>query len=162
MVYIRIKNILDECFQDYKKPSMMIATCMCDYKCLKEENIDVSLCQNSELVKQKTKTIHIKNIVDRYINNPITKAIVIGGLEPILQIDEVLEFVKEFRLVCDDDIVIYTGYYPNEIKDEIQQLRQYKNIIIKFGRYKHESSKKFDDVLGVWLVSDNQFAEKIS
>ena len=162
MVYIRLKNILDEDFQDYKKPSMMLATCQCDWKCLREQELDLSLCQNSELSKQKNINISIDTIVDRYINNSITKAIVIGGLEPFLQFDDILEFIKYFRQKSKDDIVIYTGYYPNEIEDKLIRLKQYKNIIIKFGRYIHEDTKIFDKVLGVWLISSNQFACKIS
>lgn len=162
MVHIRLKQIIDENFQDYKKPSMLLATCKCDWKCLKEQNLDLSICQNSELMKQKTIDIPIEKIINRYINNPITKAIVIAGLEPILQFDEVIRFIREFRNISDDDIVIYTGYFPNEIENEIKELRKYKNIIIKFGRYKHESSKKYDEILGIWLISDNQFALKIS
>jgi pyruvate-formate lyase-activating enzyme len=162
MVDIRLKNIIDESFQDYKKPFMMLATCQCDWKCLKEQELDIDICQNSELSKQKNINISIDNIVDRYINNSITKAIVIGGLEPLLQFNEVLQLIKQIREKCEDDIVIYTGYYPDEIEDELTQLKHYKNIIIKFGRYLHNDNKIFDNVLGVWLVSSNQFACKIS
>ena len=162
MVYIRLKYILDENFQDYKKPSMLLATCKCDWKCLKEQGLDLSICQNSELIKQKNINIPMKNIINRYINNPITKAIIIAGLEPMLQFDEVIKLIKEFRNVSNDDIVIYTGYYPEEISEELEILKKYKNITMKFGRYKHEGVKKFDDVLGIWLVSDNQYAKKIS
>jgi pyruvate-formate lyase-activating enzyme len=159
---MRLKQIIDENFQDYKKPSMLLATCYCDWKCLKEQNLDISICQNSDLAKQKNIDISVGNIINRYINNPITKAIIIGGLEPMLQFDEVIEFVKKFRNVSDDDIIIFTGYYPEEINEQIKELVKYKNIIIKFGRYRHKSNKKYDEVLGVWLVSDNQFTKKIS
>ena len=162
MVHIRLKYILDENFQDYKKTSMLLATCKCDWKCLKEQGLDLSICQNSELVKQKTINISIKYIINRYINNPITKAIIIAGLEPILQFNEVIEFINKFRKVSNDDVVIFTGYYPEEISEKLKILIKYKNIIIKFGRYKHEGVKRFDDVLGIWLVSDNQYAKKIS
>jgi pyruvate-formate lyase-activating enzyme len=162
VVNIRLKNIIDEDFQDYKKPSMMLSTCQCNWKCLVEQKLDISICQNSDIAKQKDIDIPINNIVDRYIKNSITKAVVIGGLEPLLQFEEVLQFIQCFRKKCEDDIVIYTGYYPHEIKEEIIKLKHYKNIIIKFGRYKENESKRFDNVLGVWLVSRNQFAIKIS
>jgi len=162
VVYIRIKTIVDEEFQDYKKPAMMIATCKCDWKCLKEQGLDVSLCQNYELRNGKNIDISISFIIDRYINNSITKAIIINGLEPFLQFDEILELIKKFRLVSDDDIVIYTGYYPEELTKELAILNKYKNIIIKFGRYIPNRNKKYDNILGVELISDNQFALKIS
>ena len=162
MVSIRLKSILDETFQDYKKPSMLLATCICDWKCLKEQNLDISICQNSELAKQNNIDISIDEIVNRYINNSITQAIIIAGLEPMLQFEEVLNFVKVFRNKNDDDIVIYTGYYPDEVINEIEQLKQYKNIIVKYGRYIPNKSKRYDEILGIELVSDNQFAIKIS
>ncbi|MDD2496033.1 MAG: 4Fe-4S cluster-binding domain-containing protein [Tissierellia bacterium] len=162
MVSIRLKNIIDEVFQDYKKPSMMLATCKCDWKCCIEENLDISICQNSDLSKQKSINIPADIIIGRYINNPLTNAIIIGGLEPFLQFKEILEFVKVFREFSKDDLVIYTGYYPYEIKNYIQELKKYPNIIVKFGRYKENHNKVFDMILGIWLPSDNQYAVKIS
>ena len=157
-----VKNIIDETFQDYKKPSMMIATCQCDRKCLNELGLDISICQNSNLVKQNTKEILNHNIVQRYLKNPITKAIVMGGLEPFLQFDEMNNLIHKFRDYTDDDIVIYTGYYPEESQKQITILQQYKNIIIKFGRYNPNYNKQFDKILGVELATSNQFALKIS
>lgn len=164
MVHIRLKGIIDENFQDYKKPSMMLAACMCDWKCLKEEGLDISICQNSELSKQETLDVSTTSIVSRYIKNPITKAVVIGGLEPMLQIDEILRFIHILRVIAmnDDPVVIYTGYYPEEIEDKVNELKKYKNIIIKYGRYIPNRKPRYDKVLGVELSSDNQYAVKIS
>ena len=159
---MKVKKIIDEVFQDYKKPAMMIAMCKCDWKCLKEQRLDVSLFQNYELRNEKNIDIAVNFIIDRYINNSITKVVIINGLEPFLQFDEVLEFIKKFRLVSDDDIVIYTGYYPEELTEKLIILNKYKNIIVKFGRYIPDRNKKYDDLLGVELISDNQFALKIS
>jgi pyruvate-formate lyase-activating enzyme len=159
---MKVKEIIDEVFQDYKKPAMMIAMCKCDWKCLKEQGLDISLCQNYELRNGKNIDISISSIINRYINNEITKAIVINGLEPFLQFDEFLELIKEFGKVTNDDIVIYTGYYPEELTKELAILNKYKNIIVKFGRYIPNRNKKYDDILGVELISDNQFALKIS
>jgi len=61
------------------------------------------------------------------------------------------------------DIVIYTGYYPDEIKDMLKTLKTYENtnIIIKFGRFIPDKPHRFDDVLGVELASDNQYAMRL-
>jgi len=161
---MKLKEIIDEDFINYKKPSMFLATCYCDWKCLLEKNLNEGICQNSSLVSQKNIEISNYNVIDRYRSNPISKAIIFGGLEPIKQFDEVLSFINCLRheYQCDNDVVIYTGYYPNEIQDEINSLKQYKNIIIKFGRFEINSERKFDDVLGIWLNSSNQWAERIS
>lgn len=160
---MRIKGLQDEDFVNFKKPSMFIGTSMCDWKCCNEQYLDRSICQNSSLANSKTYDISTDEIFRRYINNPITKAIVIGGLEPMLQFSDVLELISTFRNSgCDDDIVIYTGYYKEEIADKIHVLSEYKNIIVKFGRYIPNQERHFDKVLGVYLASDNQYAEKIS
>lgn len=161
---MKIKDIIDENFQDYKKPSMMIATCKCDWKCCIEQGVDTSMCQNSNIAKQKDYEVSIEDLLDRYLNNPITSAIVIGGLEPMLQFDDVLQLVTCLRYEkhCNDDIVIYTGYYPNELEVELRQLKNFKNIIIKFGRFIPNNEKRYDSVLGVILNSKNQYAERIS
>ena len=161
---MELKGIIDEDFVNYKKPSMFLATCYCDWKCLTEKNLDISICQNSELVKQKNIEISVNKIIERYLNNPISQSIVIGGLEPVKQFGDVINFIYELRITynCSDNIVIYTGYYPEEIKEELSSLLQYKNIVVKFGRFEINSEKRFDKILGIWLNSSNQWAEKIS
>jgi pyruvate-formate lyase-activating enzyme len=155
-----IKSI-DECdFVNYKKISMFIIFPFCTFKCDKE--FGVTLCQNWSLVKEPNLNISNEEIINRYMNNPITKSIVMGGLEPFESWDEVYSFIEDFRTVCDDDIVIYTGFNESEILDKIDKLKRFKNIIIKFGRYKPNQEKHYDDVLGVKLASDNQYAKKIS
>lgn len=161
MVHIRVIDIINESFQDYKKPSMLIATCYCDWKCARDGNFDKSICQNSTLNQQYIIDISIKDIIKKYINNPITKSIVFGGLEPFLQFEEIIEFLDEFRKINNDDIVIYTGYYLNEIKSEINILKKFSNIIIKFGRYIPNRSEIYDETLGVYLSSDNQYAIRL-
>ncbi|MDR1364763.1 MAG: radical SAM protein [Oscillospiraceae bacterium] len=160
---ITVKTIVDENFQDYKSASMFLAMPNCDFKCFHELNLDPSGCQNSEIAKMPNLKISIKNIFQRYIQNPITKAIIFGGLEPFLNFDEVLDCASYFRLNSYlDDIIIYTGYYPHEIEEKILKLKKLKNIIIKFGRFIPNSKSKFDDILGICLASDNQFSCLIS
>lgn len=155
-----VKQLLDEDFVNYKKPSMFIGFPKCSWKCEKECGEQV--CQNSTLATAKNIDIDIDKLVDRYINNPITSAIVMGGLEPLDTWEDLFELVTCIRTKTDDDIVIYTGYYKEEIYSYINELQQFKNIIIKFGRFIPNNKKHFDEVLGVHLVSDNQYAEKIS
>lgn len=155
-----IKGFKDEDFVNYKKPSMFIGFPYCTFKCDKECGKQV--CQNSALANSQGIEISITSLIDRYINNPITEAIVCGGLEPFDTYQQLLDFITELRKQTDDDIVIYTGYYKNEIQDYINELMQFKNIIIKFGRYVPNQEKHFDNVLEINLASDNQYAEKIS
>lgn len=159
---IKIKAIVDEDFQNYKKSSMFIGTCICDWKCPKEQGLELDICQNSSLAKEKSFEVSIESLFNRYKKNPITSAIVIGGLEPFLQFEEICSFVKYFRdNQISDDIVIYTGYYEYELEDELKIISNFENIIIKFGRFMVNSTPIYDEVLGVTLASENQYAKKI-
>ena len=155
-----IKQLIDEDFINYKKASMFIGFPTCTFKCEKDAKCK-GMCQNSELYKSPDIEISIDSICDRYINNPLTTAIVCGGLEPFDSFDDLYELIKTLRLIykCDDDIVVYTGYYDYEIKQKLIKLQVFKNIIIKYGRYIPNKHGRIDEVLGIKLVSDNQYAE---
>lgn len=160
---MRVKAIIAEDFINYKLPSMFISTCFCDYKCCTELGLDIGMCQNAPLAQAENIDIPDKTIYEHFVNNPITKAVVIGGLEPMIQINEVVDLIKLFRNQGEDcQFVIYTGYYPNEVPEPLERLKQYKNIIVKFGRYIPNNQSKYDEVLGVTLASSNQYAEMIS
>ncbi len=155
---MRLKNIIDEDFVNYKKPSMFIATCFCDWKCCTEQGLNISVCQNSVTAQQKTIDIPADEIFRRYVNNPISQAVVFGGLEPIKQFDEVVEVISMFRGSNNyDTFVIYTGYDLNEISHKCEYLKKnFSNIILKTGRYFPNNKPHFDNVLGINLISDNQ------
>ena len=153
---MKIKGLISEDFVNYKKTAMTIMLPYCTFKCGTE------YCQNSPLSKAEDIEIDISNIVIRYLNNPITESVVMQGLEPFDSWDDLIGFVKQLRESCDDDIVIYTGYYKEEIADKVALLSKYKNIIIKYGRYIPNQEKHYDEVLGVSLASENQYAERIS
>ena len=153
---MEIKGLISEDFVNYKKPAMTIMFPRCNFKCGEEH------CQNSPLVKSTNIELDISDLVIRYLNNPITEAVVMQGLEPFDSWSDLIEFIDRLRQSSNDDIVIYTGYYKEEIVDKILLLSKYKNIIIKYGRYIPNQEKHYDEVLGVYLASDNQYAEKIS
>ena len=153
---MKIKGLIFEDLVNYKKTAMTIIFPYCTFKCGK------GYCQNSSLAKAPIIEISIDDLVNKYINNPITEAVVMQGLEPFDSWDDLIGFVKQLRESCDDDIVIYTGYYKEEIADKIALLSKYKNIIIKYGRFLNNDTPIFDNELGVTLASSNQYAERIS
>lgn len=152
-----------EDFVNYAKPSLFLITCKCDWKCCYEANIPVTVCQNEPIAKLPTKEFSVDIIYKAYAKNDITQAVVIGGLEPMMQFEEILSLLKCFRdNGCNDEFVIYTGYYKEEIAKEIEELQKYPNVIVKFGRYVPNSNSRFDEILQITLASDNQYAERIS
>lgn len=161
-INIKIKGIRMEDFTNYKKPSMYIAFPSCTFKC--ERECGQKICQNSSLVQAPTIETNVKSIVSKYINNPITSAIVIGGLEPFDSEEDLQILITYLRVATQDDIIIYTGYKKEEIqtKEIYKYLLKAKNIIIKFGRFIPNQRSHYDEVLGIKLASDNQYAERIS
>lgn len=156
---MKVIDIIDEDFVNYKKPCMTIMMPYCTFKCDKEYGKQV--CQNSDLAAAAKIEIESKKIIERYLNNSISEAIVFQGLEPFDSFYQVLDFIKKFREVSNDDIVIYTGYNKEEIKWYLLFLKNFDNIIIKYGRYIPGQKKHFDKTLGVYLASDNQYAERL-
>lgn len=158
-----IKNIIDEDFVNYKKPSMFIIFNKCTFKCDKEAGC--AICQNSALANEPDINIPIEEIVRRYRNNPITKAVVCGGLEPLDSLSDLQDLIAEFRKYTNDDIIIYTGYTEKELESThliLEELKKYPNIIIKFGRFIPNQESHYDEVLGVELASSNQYAKRVS
>lgn len=155
-----IRGLRDEDFCQYKKTSMFIAFPHCTWKCEKE--CGERVCQNGTLAYAPEISVDVEKLVKRYLGNPITKSICCGGLEPLDSYDDLLTLIACVRQYCQDDIVIYTGYNKDEILDKIEELKQFENIIIKYGRFVPGQQPHFDEVLQVSLASSNQYAEKIS
>lgn len=145
----------EENFANYKKPSMTIGFPSCTFKCGK-------WCQNYNLASSKRVTIDDARLVQRYVNNPITHAIICAGLDPFDSYEMLVHLIEAFRKATDDDIVVYTGYDEDEVIELVNGLRRFDNIIVKFGRYIPDGTPIFDDVLGIELVSSNQYAVRIS
>ena len=158
---IEIKQLIDENISNYKKTSMFIGFPSCTFKCERECDRR-GMCQNAALATSPTIQIDTERVVRRYVDNPLSNAIVIGGLEPFDSFAQLFHLVDMFRCRTMDDIVIYTGYYCSEIEAQVTRLAQFPNIIIKFGRYIPGQKPHLDPVLGVELASDNQYAEVIS
>lgn len=172
---MKVKGIIFEDFVNYKVPSMYIAFPTCSFKCDKENG--TNLCQNASLAREPDIEISKEEIVERYLENPISEAIVLSGLEPFDSEFELLPFVDCLRRKyhCDDTVVIYTGYTEEELesgnfgcstitrdnhKKYWDSLKEYGNIVVKFGRYRPGEEKHFDNVLGVSLASNNQYARE--
>ena len=157
---MKIKGIIHEDFVNYKKPSMVVEFPYCSFKCDKECGQEV--CQNSNLVKSPTHDVPVDKIVLSYLNNSITSALVCQGLEPFDSDQELYDLIVFFRRYTDDDIVIYTGYTEEELQDWILGLQAtFKNIIIKFGRFVPNKPSYYDETLGIFLASSNQYAKRI-
>ena len=155
MSKITLKSFVHEDFVNYKKPSLFIAFPYCSFKCGKD------VCQNTILADSLNIYVSAEKLAEMYIHNPITQAIVIGGLEPFDSKDELYTLIKELRKHTQDTIVIYSGYTEDELKDEIIKLKAFKNILIKVGRYIPNKPKIFNELLGVTLASDNQYVIEV-
>lgn len=159
---MKVKGVTFEDFVNYKEPSMFIAMPECSFKCEKE--CGLRCCQNSELALAPSIEADEDSLIQRYLNNKITKSVCFGGLEPMDSFRDVLQFITLLRVKyrCLDTVVIYTGYDKSEIALQIEQLKWVGgNVIVKYGRFRPDQKPHYDEVLGVNLASDNQYAERI-
>jgi len=157
---MKLKGLVDDDFVNYKKCSMFLIFPYCSFKC--ERECGKRICQNSPLATAPIIEISEDDIVRRFLNDDMEEAIVAGGLEPMDSFDELVSLVTKLREKTYCDFVIYTGYNKEEIEDKIEQLKQFPNIIIKYGRFIPDQPHHNDLVLGVELASPNQYAERIS
>ncbi len=160
---MKLRGFIAEDFVNYKIPSMFLASTTCDWKGCVEQGMSPALCQNESLASSPIIDITDDSIYSLFSANDIAQAVVVGGLEPMLQFDELDRLISTFRgygEMC--DFVIYTGYYPEEIQRETSILARHRNVIIKYGRYVPNRLPVYDEVLGITLASDNQFARRIS
>ena len=163
---MRVRKLLTERFQDYKVPSMYLADCFCDWKCCPDRPY---VCQNHPVAKMPITDIPDDDILDTYTADPITEAIVIAGLEPLLQPHEVCALIQRaVERGIKTTFVIYTGYDKEEVRrngffDELKRtgFGNGVSVVMKYGRYIPDQQPHFDETLGVELASDNQYGERI-
>lgn len=157
-----LKGIIDCDFTNYKEPVLTLEFPYCDFKCDKLNQCQV--CQNCDLALEPNIEISFEQIWNLYKQNPLTKGFCFQGLEPFDSEMELYSFIDFIRADkdCNDLIIIYTGYNPEELRQQLSILRNYSNIIIKWGRFILNHQPHWDEILSVNLASDNQYAEKIS
>ena len=158
---MKLKGIIDADFTNYKEPVLTLEFPTCNFKCDKLNNCQV--CQNSSLATEPNIEISFAKIWELYNQNPLTKGFCCQGLEPFDSQDDLLKLIRFIRNIkkCNDVIIIYTGYTRDESTIMLYHLKGYDNIIIKWGRYILGDKPHYDEVLGVELASDNQYAELI-
>lgn len=160
---MKVKDIIFQDFVNYKKPCMTIMMPYCTFKCDKECGMNV--CQNSSIIQLKTIDIDNSYIIDNYLNDFLTEAIVFQGLEPFDSFDDMYHLIAKFTRISNDDIVIYTGYKEEEIEDKVKDLINIvlrNKLIIKYGRFIPNAEHRYDDILGVELASNNQYAKIVN
>ena len=156
-----VKDVIFCDLVNYKKPSMLIEFPVCkDFKCDKECGKQV--CQNAAMALEPSIPVLAQDLVKQYMEDDMCQAIVCQGLEPFDSWTDLYFFIQLLRKQTNDDIVIYTGYTEEEISNRVYLLDLFPNIIIKYGRYIPNQKPHYDEILGVNLASDNQYAKKIS
>lgn len=154
---MKIRGLNDYDIVNYRQPTMFIVFPYCSFKCDKEAGIQV--CQNSKLAKEPIIEMSEDRIIQMYKHNPLLHGIVCGGLEPFDSMSELSNFLYLFRLYYKDPIIIYTGYTETEAELHVSYLKPLGNLIIKFGRFIPNRPSRYDEILGVTLASDNQYAK---
>lgn len=158
---MKLKGIIDYDIVNYKEPVLTLEFPYCNFKCDKLNKKPV--CQNAQLTQEPNIEISGEEIWKLYTKNPLTRGFCFQGLEPldsIMDLAELLNFIRRIKC-CNDIIVIYTGYEKGENFIAENIIRKYNNIIIKWGRYIIGDEPHYDEILGVNLASNNQYAERI-
>lgn len=154
-----LKGIVWEDFTNYKLPVMQLVFPKCSFKCGK------GLCHNSPLAKSQDIYFNELDVITKYISNKITHGVVCAGFEPFDSPGDLIDFANCFRQHTRDVFIVFSGYTEEELHNNMAYIwlkNNMPNLIIKFGRYKPNQQPHYDEVLGIKLASDNQYAEVIS
>lgn len=154
---MKVRGLVDYDICNYKVPSIFIIFPYCSFKC--DHEYGRPICQNSSLVDEPIIEINTRDIIVHYLNNPLTHALVCGGLEPFDSKEDLYELINAFRNVSKDPIIIYTGYNEYELEEDIKKLKEFNNIIIKFGRFIPNDKGRYDSNLGKIISSRNQYSK---
>jgi len=136
---MHLKQIINGSRQYYKEPSMLLIT--------SGIRLDTQNCPDGEILK-------------RFLNKPLSKAIVIYKLDPKINTIEVREFIfaarKHFPPGERPRIIIYTDSYLEELEKLgwtglYCEILEYGNIILKCGRCEKRDKSYFNPILGVNL-----------
>ena len=159
---MRVKGIIDYDCTNYKEPCLTVEFPYCDFKCDRLNGCQV--CQNSDLAAEPDIEVSGEYIWRLYEQNPLTKAFCFQGLEPFDSYMDLIELIAFIRIYknCNDPIIIYTGYNKGEDEIAERSLKKYDNIIVKWGRFIMGQEPHYDEVLGVKLASNNQYAEMLT
>lgn len=160
---IYVFDIIDADIVNYHEATFnILAGISCTFKCCLD---NPTVCQNSDLCKNTPIRFSIQKLIERFNNQHIAQSVTLQGLECLDNLKQVLWFIYYFRQTNQEPIIIWTGYTKEECEDLIYlitEVMHWNNIIIKFGRFIMNRPSRYDEVLGVTLASDNQYAEKIS
>ena len=145
---MKLKGMTDEDFLQYKKPSLLLVFPTCTFKCCIECGSQV--CQNWSLAMAPMMEVSSDTIIQRYLSNPITQAIVCGGLEPFDSFDELFQFIELSEYFQDLDwtknekrtdlffrlIEKQYNKYLQERKDKQEKIGEMYGDTIEFSKYK--------------------------
>ena len=156
-----LKGILDQDFCQYKKPCMTLMFPRCSFKCDKE--CGETVCQNSALALSEDIEIDTYMVIKRFLDNKMVSTLCCGGLEPFDSPRDLNRLLCLLRFCeCEDLVLIYTGYTEEEVDELFPWIYAYSNLVIKFGRFIPRQPHRKDEILGIELASDNQYAKKIN
>lgn len=165
---MKLIDIKSDNTTDYKKTALFIAFPYCSGKC-------GELCQNKRLMtlsKNALKDVDITTIVEFYDSLKTHNSVVMGGLEPLDSIDDVITIIYN---ICNvqkpTDIVIYTGYtdqeylynFEDKLINAYKTAKNLKNkqLIVKVGRFDPSIKENYlNKTLGVKLATSNQLTYK--
>lgn len=173
---MKIKGIKPDDYTNYRDPegwsSLFVGMGTCDWKCCISAGVPIETCQNSELAKAPIVELDARDLLRRYAWE--SGSVVVGGLEPFNDMGSLKELATAYKNFVSylnnetelDKFVIYTGYNPDEVISRVEEIynivKDKLTLIVKFGRFVPGQKPHLDDVLGVELASDNQFAKKIT
>jgi pyruvate-formate lyase-activating enzyme len=150
---IRYKSITHERVEDAPFVGALICAVSCSIGCKD--------CFNESVKQEPNRCSYIPNILDEIQANPFNEGVILAGLEWSSQPKELIALVKE-ATKRHLPIIIYTGYTSDQFIRRVPRIKEFPNVLIKYGSFNQNLRSFEHKEYGVNLASTNQHIQKIS
>jgi len=150
---IRYKSITHERVED----APFVGALVCALDC----NIGCKGCFNQSLKEAPIFYKKADEIMDEIMSNPFNEGVILAGLEWSLQPTELLALVKS-ATVRNMPVIVYTGHDINTFLRRVPLIKQFTEVLVKYGAYDESKLSLTHEAYGIKLASTNQHIDSIA
>ena len=148
---MRHKGVIFDCKDHPDGLATMIVADNCTYGCKN--------CINKHLKGAASQSAdYIGTFIEQVLDRSLTNLLVLGGLEWTEQIFDLYRVLYVCEM-CGANVILYTHYTEDELKEKFPKLLEYP-IYIKYGAYIEELKSSTHFSYGIPLASTNQYIKK--
>ncbi|MCH4890037.1 radical SAM protein [Acidaminobacter sp. JC074] len=150
---IRYKSITHERLED----APFVGALVCALDC----NIGCKGCFNQSLKEAPIFYKKADEVLDEIMSNPFNEGVILAGLEWSLQPSELMAMIKSCASK-NIPVIVYTGHKIETFLRRVPKIKNYPEVLIKYGAYDESKLSLTHEAYGVRLASTNQNIQSVA